>query len=376
MTPIEWVTVARTLWAHRGKIIAVLAALVPVAVTITLILLTSLFGGGMAPPTADAALRDPTCQEQMAAQGLTTDRGVTFGAGPTNNGKAIIAAGLKMGIPEKGIIVGLATAMQESGMRNLANPKVPESLRIPNEGLGHDHLSVGPFQQQPWWGTIRDLMNPFVSATKFYAALLKVGGWESMAPTEAAQAVQRSAFPDAYADDVPAAAMFYRQHLAAVQETTGETASSASTSAQDLCAGTKPTSAQTTFVLSKLPQGKSSEQGLQRYTILANRAVSAAFPEVSSIGGYRPDALRWHPEGLALDIMTTPNPLSPNQVKLGFRILAFLMKNAKALGVDHAIYRQRIYYPSGYSEPMGSLGSITADHYDHVHLATKGGGYP
>ena len=52
-----------------------------------------------------------------------------------------------------------------------------------------------------------------------------------------------------------------------------------------------------------LPPGEASEKGLQKYTILVNRAVSAAFPQIQEIGGYRQDSLHWHPDGLALDIM-------------------------------------------------------------------------
>ena len=129
-----------------------------------------------------------------------------------------------MKIPEKGIIIGLATALQESGLRNLANPNIAASLAIPHEGLGHDHLSVGIMQQQPWWGSLRDLMTPGVAAQKFFTALLKIGGWQNMAPTVAAQSVQHSQFPDAYADDVAAATLFYRQHLREVLDTSGDPA--------------------------------------------------------------------------------------------------------------------------------------------------------
>jgi hypothetical protein len=272
--------------------------------------------------------------------------------------------------------------MQESGMRNLANPNVPESLRIPNEGMGHDHQSVGIFQQQPWWGAIAELMNPRISAQKFYAALLKVGGWQQMAPTVAAQSVQRSAFPDAYADDVPAAMLFYRQRLREVLAASGPGAAApdslADRETENLCAASRPRASRSVYQLSKLPPGKASEYRLQRYTILTNRAVSAAFPQIKTIGGYRPDALKWHPQGLALDVMVSSAypPLSPQGIALGNGIRDFLLKNAKTLGVDHAIWRQRIYYPDGTSEAMSDAGGLTANHFDHVHVATKGGGYP
>ncbi len=375
---MTWVAVGRTVWAHRRKVYAALAMLAPFALT-ALLLVFVLFAGGGSPVTKETALTTPQCAQQMQAQGVDPSKGVQFGPGPVNNGKAVIAAGIQMRIPEKGIIVALATAMQESGMRNLANPNVPESLSIPNEGLGHDHQSVGMFQQQPWWGTIRDLMTPRISAMKFYEALLKVGGWQQMAPTVAAQAVQRSAFPDAYADDVAAATMFYRQHLREVQTAAGPSAPSPdsmdSAETENLCAASRPQASRSVYNLSKLPPGKAPEGRLQRYTILTNRAVSAAFPQIQTIGGYRPDSMKWHPQGLALDIMI-PNPTSPQGIALGNGVLQFLLKNAKTLGVDHAIWRQHIYYPSGTSEAMEDRGGLTANHFDHVHVATLGGGYP
>lgn len=375
---MEWVAVARAVWAHRRKFYAAAAMLAPFVLTMLLVAFV-LFAGGGSPAINEAALATPQCSQQMQAQGVDPGKGVKFGPGPVNNGKAIIAAGLQMRIPEKGIIVALATAMQESGMRNLANPNVPESLRIPNEGLGHDHQSVGIFQQQPWWGTIPDLMNPRISAMKFFDGLLKVGGWQQMAPTVAAQSVQRSAFPDAYADDVPAATLFYRQHLREVMSAAGPSASTPDAMPDDetenMCAASRPRASRSVYNLSKLPPGKAPEDRLQRYTILTNRAVSAAFPQIQTIGGYRPDSMKWHPQGLALDI-TIPSPTSPQGISLGNGILQFLLKNAKTLGVDHAIWRQHIYYPSGTAEPMEDRGGLTANHFDHVHVATIGGGYP
>ncbi|SIJ21672.1 cell wall-associated hydrolase, invasion-associated protein [Mycobacteroides abscessus subsp. abscessus] len=234
MAAVQLVQAARLAYRHRGKVVALAAMTVPFVVTAMLLMLTMFFGGGEAP----AAVKTPLCQQQMRQQGISADAGVSFGPGPINNGKAVIATGLQMKIPEKGIIVALATAMQESGLKNYANPNVPESMQIPHEAVGHDHASVGIFQQQPWWGSIKDLMTPGVAAQKFYAALLKVGGWESMAPTQAAQAVQRSAYPDAYADDVPAATNFYRQHVQEVVAASGGQAPAAKVQdeqGRDLC---------------------------------------------------------------------------------------------------------------------------------------------
>jgi hypothetical protein len=114
--------------------------------------------------------------------------------------------------------------------------------------------------------------------------------------------------------------------------------------------------------------GDAPERGLQVKTILASRVISAVFPEIHTMGGVRPDALRWHPDGLALDVMI-PNPSSPEGIALGNQIVAFALKNADRFGLQDAIWRG-VYYT-----PDGSRSSI-AGHYDHVHLTTHGGGYP
>jgi len=131
---------------------------------------------------------------------------VTGGSVPTLNAKqsaharVIGAVAKSNGIGQRGCIVTFATALQESGIRVLANSGVPASLKIPNDGVGKDHDSVGIFQQRPrFWGTVADCMDPKKSAQKFITALKAVKGWENMAITVAAQKVQRSAYPNAYA---------------------------------------------------------------------------------------------------------------------------------------------------------------------------------
>ncbi|HEX2895384.1 MAG TPA: peptidoglycan DD-metalloendopeptidase family protein [Marmoricola sp.] len=131
------------------------------------------------------------------------------------NVQTIVAEGYQLDVPREGIVIALAVARQESNFTNYANDGkgsdlalfqhgIEASLDLPHEGVASDHGSLGVFQQQwPWWGTIGDLMTPATAAGKFYKALLAVPGWQSMTPTEAGQAVQHSAYPDAYADDVP-----------------------------------------------------------------------------------------------------------------------------------------------------------------------------
>jgi hypothetical protein len=116
-----------------------------------------------------------------------------------NNAVAIVTVARQLNLSRRAAVVAIATALQESHLRNLANANLPQSLQHPNEGVGYDYDSVGLFQQRPTWGTVDQLMDPRESARRFYAALLQVPGWEQQAVTVAAQLVQRSAFPDAYA---------------------------------------------------------------------------------------------------------------------------------------------------------------------------------
>ncbi|MEV1011580.1 C40 family peptidase [Streptomyces sp. NPDC049881] len=130
----------------------------------------------------------------LAGTGTTT-QSVTGLEGPTEqipNAVTITATGVELGMPPRGQVVALATALQESGLRNLPYG---------------DRDSVGLYQQRPsqGWGSVEQILDPVYAATRFYNALADVAGWESMTVTQAAQAVQRSAFPDAYAKWEPLA---------------------------------------------------------------------------------------------------------------------------------------------------------------------------
>lgn len=118
-----------------------------------------------------------------------------------------------------------------------------------------------------------------------------------------------------------------------------------------------------------LPVGVASERGMQVKTILVERSVSAAFPQIRTMIGVRPDAKPWHPNGLAVDIMI-PNAGSVEGIALGDAIMAFAMNNAGRFGVQDVIWRGTYYTPGG-----GASGSGYG-HFDHVHITTTGGGYP
>lgn len=101
----------------------------------------------------------------------------------------IAAVGVRLGMPDQAVVVALATAFQESTLRNL-----------PHLGDRNDHDSLGLFQQRPsqGWGSEEEILNPRYAAERFYLALEDVDGWQTMRLTDAAQRVQRSAFPEAY----------------------------------------------------------------------------------------------------------------------------------------------------------------------------------
>src|SRR5688572_22207758 len=145
------------------------------------------------------------------------------------NAATIAAVGIRRGIPRRGVVIALATAFQESKLENLP---------------GGDRDSIGLFQQRPsqGWGRPEQIADPRYAATKFYNALLKVRGWETMRVTDAAQRVQRSAYPEAYekwADDseVLAAALVGRVTQAVRCTPRGEPTARGSSAAEALTAG-------------------------------------------------------------------------------------------------------------------------------------------
>ncbi len=110
------------------------------------------------------------------------------------NASTIQAVASARGLPERAVTIALATAMQESALRNI--------------DYG-DRDSVGLFQQRPsqGWGTAEQIMDPVYSAGKFYEHLVEIPGYSRLPLTVAAQRVQRSGFPDAYAKHEPQAAL-------------------------------------------------------------------------------------------------------------------------------------------------------------------------
>lgn len=106
----------------------------------------------------------------------------------TANASTIVDVGVGiLGMPTRAAQIATATAIQESKLRNLTNG---------------DLDSLGLFQQRTsqGWGTAAQILDPVYASTSFYDALAKIPGWQNLTVTQAAQAVQKSGFPEAYAD--------------------------------------------------------------------------------------------------------------------------------------------------------------------------------
>src|SRR5581483_9748328 len=129
--------------------------------------------------SATSATPRPECSSGAAG---TADVSPTQAA----NAATITSVATRRGLPVQAATIALATAFQESDLENVSYG---------------DRDSLGLFQQRPsqGWGTQSEVMDPVHASNAFYDALTQVPDYGSMPVTNAAQAVQRSAFPDAYA---------------------------------------------------------------------------------------------------------------------------------------------------------------------------------
>lgn len=117
---------------------------------------------------------------------------VPLDAAQAANATTIAAVGKRLGLADHAVTIALAAALQESGLHNLSHG---------------DRDSLGLFQQRPsqGWGTPEAILTPRLAAARFYERLAQIPGWRSLSVTTAAQRVQRSAAPNAYADWEPEA---------------------------------------------------------------------------------------------------------------------------------------------------------------------------
>jgi murein DD-endopeptidase MepM/ murein hydrolase activator NlpD len=183
----------------RTRITLALAGLLALSVICCFGLVTVYVVGGYGSggSTANAQSPSTACgQDGAVAPAGKLPKVSSLTPDQTHDAAVIIAVGQQRKVPPRGWVIAIATALQESGLRNL-----------PNLGSSNDHDSLGLFQQRPsqGWGTPAQILDPAYAATKFYEHLVRVRNWQTIPLTNAAQAVQRSAFPNAYAKHEPLA---------------------------------------------------------------------------------------------------------------------------------------------------------------------------
>jgi hypothetical protein len=168
-------------------------AIIGVAAAIVLTLLgcagifAAIFGGD-----SDSTTAIVSCESSvdLAASPSSWPAFKPWSSEQVTNAAAIIGTGADLGIPVRGWIIALATAMQESSLHNEGNL-----------GTANNRDSLGLFQQRPsqGWGTEAQILDPVHASTAFYQHLTTVTNLQTLPLTQAAQAVQRSAYPGAYA---------------------------------------------------------------------------------------------------------------------------------------------------------------------------------
>ncbi|QIK77165.1 hypothetical protein G7071_00590 [Nocardioides piscis] len=262
------------------------------------------------------------------------------------NAALITAISVQRGLPARAASIALATAYQES--------------KIVNIDYG-DRDSVGLFQQRPsqGWGTPEQLTDPVYSTNAFYDALVKVDAYETMEITEAAQEVQRSGFPDAYADHEAdaralASALTGNSPGAFWCETSGS-ADEASDRLDDV--------------------------GLVKRAATVRADLEAVFGTLS-LGGFQAGGVNSghmtgsaHYEGRAIDVFV--RPINAANRKRGWAIASYLVAQADRLSIKTVIFDDRIWHAGSrsdagwtdYDVPGSSRGDrAILEHRDHVHV--------
>jgi cell wall-associated NlpC family hydrolase len=154
-----------------------------IAAPIAMVLAVTLALAGSGELVSPAQAATSTC-DAGSAQGRAA--AAALDAAQTGDARILYDVGISMQLPQQAEVIAIATAMQESRLINLP--------------YGTSD-SLGLFQQRPsqGWGSPAQIMQPVYAASAFYSALVLVPGWQSLPPAVAAQDVQHSDYPGAYA---------------------------------------------------------------------------------------------------------------------------------------------------------------------------------
>jgi hypothetical protein len=284
------------------------------------------------------------------------------------NARIIAMVAAQMGLGPNAVQIALATALQESGLRNI------------NFG---DRDSVGLFQQRPsqGWGTVAQIMDPAYAARKFFEGLMGVQGWQGMGLSQAAQAVQKSAFPDAYGKWAGTASsilggadgileMLFKPLLDLVEKLKaaipnfgdhpfGQMLRSAIMQVIEM--GKKWVMENFSFGIS----GSGGGIGWKAMEAIITKLVPGS--RVSS--GFRPGSrapngnLDYHSMGRAIDIVPSPGPIANAIVEVVNKLFK-------------PVTRELIHTPAGGKQIHNGRNTNmnVPGHFDHVHWAMDNGG--
>ena len=269
---------------------------------------------------------------------------VTLSPEQAENAALISAIAVRRDLPARAASIAIATAYQESDLFNIEYG---------------DRDSIGLFQQRPsqGWGSIDEILDPVYSTNAFYDALVEVDGYESMEITVAAQAVQRSGFPDAYADHEADA-------RAIASALTGH-------SPEGFTCEVSDDVDETDAALKKT--------GLTGRAETVRREALGVFGEVQ-LGGFEPGGVgdghmsgSTHYEGRAVDIFVRPVN-GANNVR-GWAMAHYFVAQAARLEIQTVIFDDRIWTARrsdqgwrDYDPPSRDGDRAILEHRDHVHV--------
>ncbi|WP_427920138.1 heavy metal transporter [Streptomyces sp. cg40] len=252
----------------------------------------------------------------------------------TMNAATIAAVGTGRGMPERAVTIALATALQESQLVNITHG---------------DRDSLGLFQQRPsqGWGTEKQIMDPTYAAGVFYEHLAKVDDYQKLPLTVAAQRVQRSGYPEAYAKHEPDATL-----LSAAL--TGQSAATLT------CQGLPDTTVTTTGpdavraalvrdfgreVLketgAEVTGGATTSKGTSKSK---TKTTATPAPSASATGGSS----------------TVTLPVRSGSTKTGWQLAHWAVANSSALHIDRVSYNGREWAAGSANDPWHSTGTKAA----------------
>jgi hypothetical protein len=266
----------------------------------------------------------------------------------------ISGVSVKRELEPRAASIALATAYQESGIRNL--------------DYGHAD-SLGLFQQRPsqGWGTEAEILDPTYAINAFYDALVEVEDYEAMRITEAAQEVQRSGFPEAY-----------EQHAAGAR------------ALASALTGYSPGAFSCVVRDDDVAAEEPGRRGLTPRAAAAADDLEEVFGDLP-LGGFSPEGVRSghiegsaHYDGRAVDVFF--RPVNETNRRRGWAVAQYLVANADRFDVDHVIFDGRIWSsglrseqgwreydaPGDASDSPGTRAIL--EHRDHVHVDVLEGG--